>query len=439
VYVSDRQYCQVVTLVPNAAFTSLVRVQDDGKDLVLFTSDDSGSFPALGITIAPGDSVYLTNCGVDESCAIVNNANGLPAASLSNVVLAEGSPAGVTVFQIKGIPDCRYAPANFSPAQLAVCALPGVIVNPGNPPAGQMLNVTLLLPPDATAAFDHSGIAPNGLPPLLISPQYRAQSRRSYVFEALFMITDPAVRHLGTFEGRFDVPGLEGSTPGSELGCEPNPANLLAVDVGTTVSERYVSAGGTNRYVDTLTNSGVCGSYRTAASRLSLLPYNMEFSPDTFGPTVLSPGPTLVAGNDAVFARAVQKLYSELGYVLNNLACIQADQSANVAPPLTVIECNALKSDWDTGNYKLNVCLEGVFKAVGHDYGKRTFCQHFLTYGLNPFESHIPATTPTQDIANRVGELKARTVVLRNLYLTRFLPSVPNAGFCRERGTCPAP
>ena len=47
----------------------------------------------------------------------------------------------------------------------------------------------------------------------------------------------------------------------------------------------------------------------------------------------------------------------------------------------------------------------------------------------------LPATTPLHDKANRVGELKARVNVLRNLHKSRVLPSIPDGGFTSE----PAP
>ena len=51
---------------------------------------------------------------------------------------------------------------------------------------------------------------------------------------------------------------------------------------------------------------------------------------------------------------------------------------------------------------------------------------------LNLFQAALPESTPPQDIANRVGELKARVDIIRHIYETRFLPSIPNGGFQSE-------
>ena len=61
------------------------------KDLTLKTKDATGTFPVIGLTVAPGMGIDFTNCEVGETCAIVNGADGKPAAKLSDVQLAEGS------------------------------------------------------------------------------------------------------------------------------------------------------------------------------------------------------------------------------------------------------------------------------------------------------------------------------------------------------------
>ena len=211
------------------------------------------------------------------------------------------------MFQVKDIPDCRYAFKDGFPARQARrCARrsAGVVVDPnGNavrsakadrttirsfPPAALLLNVTPLLPTDVTVAFDDSGVAPNGLPKLLISRQYRGQARNHFLFQALFVVPTPDVHYKGIFGGEYNVPALEGQP--SSLGCtipppvldpmQPHdvPANLLAWDVTTAVSETYVSVGG--KYVDSLANAG-CGSIKGEYSRMSLLPYDLEITPDT--------------------------------------------------------------------------------------------------------------------------------------------------------------
>ena len=131
VFITDRAYCQVAALVPNAAnFTALVNLQDGGTDFTLSTKDSSGTFPIIGLTVAPGTGIDLRNCSLN--CAIINDANGNPAAQLSGIKLAEGSAFTATVYQVQDIPDCRYAfMADFPLPKRALCAsTPGVVINP---------------------------------------------------------------------------------------------------------------------------------------------------------------------------------------------------------------------------------------------------------------------------------------------------------------------
>ena len=90
--------------------------------------------------------------------------DGTPAASLSNVKLA-GSKSGMTLFQVKDIPDCRWAPdlcagktnvvidANGNPVSLPT-VVPGSVNGPLNNANALYLNVTPLLPVEITALFD---------------------------------------------------------------------------------------------------------------------------------------------------------------------------------------------------------------------------------------------------------------------------------------------
>jgi hypothetical protein len=449
VFVSDRNYCQVVALQPaSGALGALVNVQEDNVDVVLSTVDTSTNpdivLPPIGLAIAPGISFELTIC--ELSCTVVLGKGGTKAATFGSMQLVDESVSGATLFQIKGIPDCRY----LSAADYPDCGLPGVIVTgvpdaDGNvlcagacPPAAQWLNVTPLLPTVVGTAFTASRGGGATLPQLLISPQHRGQERNGHIFEALFVVTHPLARFSGLFSTEYDVPALEDSA--GSLGCVANPSNLLAWDIATDVSEVYVSTGG--RYVDMLINTG-CGSLKGTGVRVSLLPYNLEVSPDTFGPTLLSAAPVLTQGNDAVFARLLQRLYGDLGYAQRELACKQVDPvPAGSAAPLSASVCATLSSIWLNGKLKLDDCVMAGFQPK-QSAGDQN-CQAFVSQVTN-FASRVPAATPLHDVANRVGELKARIATLLHVYQTRYLPSIPANGFCRETdsdanpATCPNP
>jgi hypothetical protein len=443
IYLTDRNFCQVVALVPNGLpFTTLVNAGDT-EDLTLSTADTSGTYPPIGPTLAPGISIDLRDCSVN--CTIVEDETGTPAASFLAVKLNTGSNSNATAFLVKGIPDCRYAddPA-FPPEMQQTCTnAVGAVVDPDNvgDPAAQLLNVTPLLPAEILKLFDTSGVPPAGLPKLLISRQYRAQKRTDFIFEAFFFVTEPGVHFVDNFTAEFDVPILEG-VPAS-LGCVPDPGNLIAWDVMTNVSELYrstdINGDNLGDYVDTLTNVGCRNPTKTQQTRISLLPYNLEINPDTYGPTFLSPVKSVTLGNDAVFARLVQNLYDDLEFVRRELACKLADAPSG-QPPISASVCNTLASKWANGKIKLDKCINAAFQPKQSTADEN--CQSFVSQ-LTNYRSSIPATTPTRDIANRVGELKMRVDVIRHVYDTRMLPSMTTAGFCREQSsnplTCPDP
>jgi len=430
-YLSDRNYCQVVALAPDSpGLGQLQNVQSNGADLVLRTADVMGTYAPLGLTVAPGISFLLADCRF--ACTVVNGANGVSAASLTNVRLTSYDNSGATIFQIRDIPDCRYL-------SIPECGTPGLVVNPAGgcgaspcPPAAQSLNVTPLLPPDVVNAFAASGLRNGVLPPLLISPQYRGRADRNFFFEAFFVMPNPSVRYVDSFEGEFDIPLLENST--ASLGCIRTAGqSLIQWDVITIVSELFKSTG--DQHIDTIANTG-CGSSKLGTSRLSLVPYDLEVTPDTFGPKLGSTVPAYTQGNDAVFARLLQKLYGELGYVQRELACKAVDPAPGTgviasSPPI-LGECGTLDSIWANGLVKLDKCIDAAFQPK-QSAGDEN-CQSFVSQ-LNNYRTRIPGTTPTRDVANRVGELKVRVDVILHLYATRFLPSVPAGGFCRERGT----
>ena len=431
-YLSDRDFGAVQALRPNAGYTALehVRINNNVDDLTLSTLP---SYPD-GITVAPGNSFDLKDCSVN--CALLKDANGVVTASLNNVKFAPG-PSGAKVFQIKNLYDCRYVPQTCR-ILLYGATVPSDdtarqdLINAGwiqaldvtnkLKPAAERLNITPQLPEDVTSLFDSSGIAPNGLPPLYISNQYRGQGVNQFRFEALFFKTGSAVTFLDTLGGEIDVLRLAGSA----LGCLPVAGELRAWDVVATVSELYRSVGG--RYIDTLTNSG-CGTTQIVLSKKSALPYNLEVAPDT-----LFSG-TVTVNNDAVFARLVQSLNSDLETIRRDFACTQADPDpiGGIAPLASGI-CSTLGKIWASGKLKLDKCIAAAFQPKASASNEN--CQSFRSQ-LTNYRTNLPVSASGPDPANRLGELKARVQVIFHVFDTRFAASIPPNGFCREKNTCP--
>ena len=474
-YLSDRDSSTVQALRPDAAaFTSLQSLQQ----LSTLNSPPDGNYPPDGLTVAPGISLDLADCAGTGGCDLIKTSDNTLAAKLSNVTLqtcpaGQDCPTGVTLFQVTKIPDCRYnqkacldllgispdpgagAPTPEKGTELRMQALidyrrqlfpggagytdsMGVIVPLDNAfkysPAAQLLNVTPLLGEDVSSRFDKTGAQPNGLPPLLISRQYRAQKIKGFLFDAFFARTETGVGFVGTFDGEYDVKKLTGT----ELGCLPKTGStgstklLREWDVVTTVSERYFSAGGVGiagasaatSYIDTLTNVG-CGTTATRVGRLSLIPYDLEVAPDTYGPTVRKttgniPIVDVTLNNDGLFGRLLQSLYTDLRTALDGYTCPTV---------LNTTTCDRLRTAWNAGKPKLDDCVNAAFQPKASASNQN--CQSFRIK-LDDYRAALPATA-SGDTANRLAEQKYRWEVIKHVFETKFLPSIPEKkGFCRE-------
>jgi len=440
-YVSDRNTKDVRALLPAGDPSSYVLNQlPDNGEL------STGTNMPDGLTVAPGVSVDLATCSTN--CDVLKDASGATTLKLSGIKLAPGSPSGVTVFQVKNIPDCRYVPqvclnlltghgaATDDDARQALLTAGWIVASdPANKlnPAAELLNATPLLPEDVTSQFPPP---PNGLPPLYISRQYRGQTQNSYRFDAFFYKTAQGVQFLDTLVAEIDVLKLAGKS----LGCTPNNAKLLDWDVVTRVSETYKSVGGA--YIDTITNVD-CGTTKTKPPGLSLVPYNLELAPDTYGPTVKSLTPRVTVKNDAVFARLVQSLWDDVGTSRRDLACKQVDTlPAGGAAPLSSTDCNKLAGLWSVAKFKLDLCVATAFgpkNAAG-----TALCDLAKKYATD-YQNALAVTTATgPDVANRLGEQKARVATFLHVFETRFRPSIKMYGYCREwtapnYAGCPAP
>lgn len=421
VYVSDRRFCRIVALEVRPGTNAYGFVLDNAtevgtsgtRDLALST----GSLNPESVSVAPGIVLDLTDC-VGE-CDYVNSPEGEAAATLRFVRLQNTGSTNMTVFQITGIPDCRYIPADSR------CTGKGAVVNPIDPTALQKLDVTKLLPKEVTDLF------PAGeLPSMLITERYRGQAP-TYEFDAFFGLPEPGVEFRDVFEGEFAVNLLADKS----LGCsDPMPGatvaleTLLRWDVTTTVSERFVTyAKGDVGHQDTISNSG-CGSTKVSGSRWSLYAYNLEMNPDTI--SYVGTKRYLNTADDAVFAKLVDQLYTDLGDVQTNQVC-GVPPEADVAPVSGAV-CGTLASSWANGRDKLTKCI-GASTQPKRSSGDQN-CTAFrsqLTNYRSTIEA-IPPALPGRDIANRIGELKARARIVEYLFVYRFLPSIPSQGFCEN-------
>jgi len=485
VYVTDRSYCQVLALdpfdgnssAPGIQFGGLVNVKDTSvagdPDLTLSTSNFSvpsrftgdpvnitGEYPPDGATVAPGILVNLKEC--TGTCKVITgevDPNTGKAANLLTLTAVQlnSTQSSIVLFQIRNIPDCRYVPAadpNDPDAEpnAKLCALhPGAVIGPPDEPGQQYLDVAQLLPPEVTAQFLATNALPPGLPPLLISPQYRGQADKRYVFGAVFAIPEPGVVFKETFEADFDVAGLTGGELGCQVTDDPDKTvlqDLLRWDVVTRVSERYIAPGGPNglaatvidpvsgspvpnkrRYVDTIVNSG-CGTTKTKIGSFSLIAYDLE----------IAHNPTAGDDQDDVFARLVVKLFDDLQLTQTQLACPSGvDRAATstlpASDPLTDGQCASLNSVLLNAQDKLNKCVAATRqpKTSAVDQNCQAFETQFSSYRAQL--AGVPAVAATLDPAktldpaNRIGELKARAETLWLVYGERFLPSVPMGGY----------
>jgi hypothetical protein len=463
VYLTDRNYCEVLGLDP-AAENALAFVAS------FSTLAAAGLAPAgvaatdvapEGVSIAAGFSVDLKRCTSPEGCtAIAGPVPGKAAAKLLSVELVDAKLSGITIYRVEGIPDCRYTGSipTTSPAA-ALCAAAGgeaaLVVGPAGEPARQYLNVTPLLPDEVLQLYGSTDAPPNGLPPLLIPPQYRADAAGGHLFEALFVVPQKGLRFRDTFVLELDVPLLTGA--GGEGKCftpaDTSLASLLDWDVVVNVSEIWKSqlwpvagASPVGVHVARAVNSDCRNPTQVEGDRLSLIPYNLRLTPTTYAPKYTTAAPNgpvgLTENNDAVFARLVQSLYQELEDVRRDYACVARDTldgspltSTNQAAPLSRRTCDSLAAVWANGKPKLDKCIAAAFdpKSSAGDEN----CQSFVSQ-LENFRAGVPAGVTATDFANRAGELRTRASAIRHVFLTRFLPSIPANGFCREKGTCAA-
>jgi hypothetical protein len=390
-----------------------------------------------GISIAAGVEVDLrAQCGFDTNgnpleCGIVpdgNDSNFVAAASLKGVKIDNGTPSGLTVFQILHIPECRFIRYVDQPAQCknnAVLKPNGQAISypadfgpdgfPLNPET-LFLDVAKLMPSDLTEIIT--------LPRMLISPRYRALSD---TFDALFGVTEEGTRFRETFLANFDLGDL---IPGRKLGCGGDTTidqtNGPLWDVLLTISERYTTFGGLpgggRQHTEMLVNKDECDDNDPpgAGTRWSLYPYGLKLAAERV-PNRTNPQVTDVRYPDSIFARLVLSLFSDLGATIDDYLCF--DRDGGTGAPLS--SCTTVHDAWANTFDKLTKCVESSTEPL-NSTEIRT-CNAFETQ-YAPFATMVNGLVPAPgatDPANRIGETKARLEVFRYVYDKQFKPSIP--------------
>jgi hypothetical protein len=457
-YVTDRSFCEVSALQPrgstldSTALNGLQMVtfpENSLFDLMLATQIYSGTnyptatqYPPLEPTLAPGISVDLSKCAGGTGCTLTADGSGAPSATLSQVTLASAAK-GMTLFQIQNIPDCRWLKADEGkpgvPAVPSICNVDGVIVGNSDSLAGaQFLDVSKLLPKEVTDQF-----APGALKPMYLSPDYRAQVRGipagvpvqdplggppvapRYYFDAFFGITNKDVVFADTFDLEVFVEDVSGS--GKKLGCTASyPSSSWPVDISkllqwdliVRISEKdkavggppagSIFGGGPLSLADMLTNFD-CGSSKGAGGSWSMFAFNLEVTDDA----------------PSTFAKQTVGLFYDLYDALNLTACQAVTRADGSSLPraLDTTACSTLYGYWESARDKLDKCLIAA-NAPKQSEAVRN-CQAFNSQ-LDNFEAAARLVPPCQvnssctDVANRRGELLARTATLRHLFNDRF-------------------
>ena len=456
VYLTDRACQKVHALkwsnVAEGDFDLVPEVEGAGNTPVVLKTVSADSPPTTsvfpdGLSVAPGIGIDLRECSVGEVCTIVadgTDGNGFDAANISGVVL-EGPQSGLTLFQVKGMPDCRYWPkaAQGTPltTEQQLCSdyydevircdasdQDQVVADVCPNAEDQYLDIYWLLPEEIKLQ-----LAQEPRPRLLISPRYRGQdaSRNATnpdlpyapTINLFFGIGEPGLQFRDTFRMSFDVGDL---TDEVKWGCGGGTSTRpdLEWNVIITGSETYKVAhklpdgNEVLANVETLVNDGCSNPDGVTSKRFSYYAYTMEVIPE----------------GDGIYANLVRDLFDELLHAQQQTACRPYDGS--VAPLDRDTTCVNLTSKWDGAYQKLDRCI------VGSTYPRQSEavnnCQSFLSQ-LGQYESALNASPRLgQDPANRIGELKARVKVLRYVFQQHFVPSIPPDGFCDLEGaTCP--
>lgn len=407
---------------------------------------DLSANPPNTLSVSPGIPINLAKC-FDEQCVLAADGadTNSVGAYITNVTieLLTGK-TGMTVFKVQGIPDCRYS----SPA---ICLGPN-----GDDPnyaietigGEQYLRVDRLLPLEVMELFDENTTPTRADLALRIGPQYRARPDRGNTFDAFFGRTEDGVQFRETFDVDFDIRELIGDVSGTPTRCgylnDGIGANTRSPDnwdVIATVSERVVVAGtnngtaeapsGTLLHRDMLVNTFCENPTSGSGTRWSLYAYGLMQATCVTGNTI-TPGTYQCQTS---FVDLTSKLFDDLERARVMTACTNVDGNPNGLPPLGATTCANLASTWANARDKLNKCLEATQQPKNSSLNQncQAFDSQFTQYQnvLNGavVNGVVVNGLQTGDVANRLGELKARVRVFLHVYGDQMLPSVPPGGF----------
>jgi len=455
IYLGDRG-CSVIRQLKTAVAPSLVK-PTPAVDLSTQPVTPSATLPLdtlNTVSVSPGLGFDLNDCFGDD-CVFVQDTNGnAVGAKISAVVIDQQTgQSGLTVFRIEGIPDCRNYAANDQNRPV-ICNTPGVVTSVNG--VDEFLDVAKLLPLEVRSLFNDSTSPTLADLKLLISPQYRARppcdptggpagcvATGGNTFGAFFGRTEDntagsSVVFRDTFGLKFDIGQLNNGSPvrcGFQNSTRPRtPAEW---DVIVTSSERTKTAN--------IIANGQSSSFNTALSHSEMLVNTFCENPTSGSGdrwSLYAYGLMLNDTSTGAFGVLLDRLFDELEQARKLTACTNFSEDGNVDQPLSPSVCAALAADWTNARDKLNKCIDAT-KDPKQSAGDQT-CQAF-TSQFEAYRSELKSASinwypvPTgfvADRANRLGELKARTDVIRYILACQFLPS---AGMTSTQCTLPPP
>ena len=417
---------------------------------------DGTANPPNTLSVSPGIPINLANC-LDQKCILEPDGADLAnqvGAYITNVQVEQMTGrTGMTVFKVQGIPDCRYT----SPA---ICLGP----TGDNPDYavetlsdGKYLRVERLLPLEVLELFDATTTPTLANLALRIGPQYRARPDRDNTFDGFFGRTEDGVQFRGTFDLDFDIRELLGEDPaatptrcGYQNDRDVSSRDPSNWDVILTVSERVPVAGSTNGPAqqpggtllnrEVLVNTDCENPTSGSGTRWSLYAYGLMQTACTVDNTVPEPDDLPYQCNTS-FVDLTSRLFDDLERARALTACRDVDRNpkypdGSPRPPLTGATCASLASNWANARDKLTKCLDATQQPKISSLSQN--CQAF-TSQFTQYKNVLNAAVvngaiddndvQTGDVANRLGELKARVKVFEYVYKYQMLPSVPAGGF----------